>query len=91
MVANFAVIVAEKLYPMMLTHIHLFLIEDMLETLVVSVYDALRPVQAYDITLPLCISTQPSPKPDTSQYTTKSFGLLGSARIGALQSLSFKV
>ncbi|GKF95306.1 hypothetical protein Tco_0288041, partial [Tanacetum coccineum] len=46
---------------------------------------------AYAITLPLCISTQPSPKLDASQYTTKSSGPSGSARTGALQSLSFKV
>nr|GEU57157.1 hypothetical protein [Tanacetum cinerariifolium] len=45
MVANFTVIVAEKLYLMTLTRIQLLLVEDMLETLMVSIYDALRTVQ----------------------------------------------
>ncbi|GKG54286.1 hypothetical protein Tco_0557809 [Tanacetum coccineum] len=37
--------VAEKLYPTTLTHIQLLLVEDMLETLVVGIYDALHPIQ----------------------------------------------
>ncbi|GJZ81603.1 hypothetical protein Tco_0646597, partial [Tanacetum coccineum] len=35
MVANFALIVAEKLYPVTLTYVQFFFIEDILETLVV--------------------------------------------------------
>nr|GEW96510.1 reverse transcriptase domain-containing protein [Tanacetum cinerariifolium] len=45
MVANFAVIIVEKLYPTTLMHIQLFLIEDMPETLMVGVYDVLHLVQ----------------------------------------------
>nr|GEU56258.1 hypothetical protein [Tanacetum cinerariifolium] len=84
-------IIAEKLYPTTLTNIQLFLIEDMLETFVVGLYGYLRPIQAYDITLPLCINTQPSPKPDASQYTTKSSGPSGSARTGEVMEWSWEV
>ncbi|GKD80738.1 hypothetical protein Tco_1347577 [Tanacetum coccineum] len=51
MVANFAVIVAEKLYLATLTHVQLFLIEDMLETLMVSINNALHPVQVVTLDL----------------------------------------
>ncbi|GJZ38880.1 hypothetical protein Tco_0585443 [Tanacetum coccineum] len=67
---------------------------DALETLVVGVYDALRLEQVvspdlkgkYNYTPILNRSTQPSPRPDASQYTTKSSGLSGRARIGALHN-----
>nr|GEX00165.1 probable leucine-rich repeat receptor-like serine/threonine-protein kinase At3g14840 [Tanacetum cinerariifolium] len=63
----------------------------MLETLMIGGNDTLCPVQeAYAITLPLYNSTQPSPKPNASQYTMKYSGLSRSARTNALQNLSFK-
>ncbi|GKE98470.1 hypothetical protein Tco_0021821 [Tanacetum coccineum] len=39
-------------------------------------------LDAYAITIPLFINTQPNPKPDASQYTTKSSGPSGRARTG---------
>ncbi|GJY47742.1 hypothetical protein Tco_0436805 [Tanacetum coccineum] len=64
MVANLAVIVAEKLYLATLTHVQLFLIEDMLETLVVSINNALHPIQV--VTLDL-----------ESEYNCTQFQIIG--------------
>ncbi|GJW76975.1 hypothetical protein Tco_0138657 [Tanacetum coccineum] len=77
MIANFAVIVAEKLYPAMLMHVQFLLVKDVQKTLMVSIDNTLCLIQvmspdAYAITLPLCNNKQPNPKPNASQYTTKS-------------------
>nr|GFC18171.1 putative reverse transcriptase domain-containing protein [Tanacetum cinerariifolium] len=95
MVANFTVIITKQLYPMTQSHIQHILTKDMLEILMIRIYDTLRPIQCLQIlkaiTLPLCINTQPSSIPDASQYTIKSSGPSRRARTGAIYNLSFKL
>ena len=45
----------------------------------------------YAITRPSCISTQPIPIPDASQYTSKGFSISGLAKTGAVVNNLFRV